>query len=80
MIQVRLKLIANLRQFLPAGAQRGTCMLHVPAGSSIGELLERVGVPEPGGEVVLLNGRDARLDDFVQEGDTVAVFPRIAGG
>jgi molybdopterin synthase sulfur carrier subunit len=79
-LSVRVRLIADLRGYLPADAQDGVCTLSFAPGAAVRDVLARLGLPEPGAYVVLLNGRDARLDDLLREGDQVAAFPRLAGG
>ena len=83
-MNVRLKLFANLANFLPPGAERNEVWLEVADGQSVGELLDQFNVPRDACHLMLINGRfspPAEADDVVlKEGDTVAVWPPVAGG
>lgn len=83
-MKVTLKLYASLGTFLPPGAERNAIEVDVPEGVSIGELLTRSQVPRENCHLILVNGAfapPATSDDRVlSEGDTVAVWPPVAGG
>ncbi len=79
-LQVEVKLIATLRRHLPPGARGNSCWLEAQPGTSVNELLARLGVPDLESHVILVNGRDAEASQILQDGDVVAVFPAMAGG
>jgi len=83
-MRVTLKLYASLGAFLPPGAQRNAIDLDVPEGSSIGEVLAQHQVPRENCHLILVNGHfapPATADEKVlAEGDTLAVWPPVAGG
>ena len=83
-MNVRLKLFASLADFLPNGAKQNEVMLDVADGQSVGALLDQHNVPRDACHLLLINGRfspPAEADDVVlKEGDTVAVWPPVAGG
>ena len=84
-MRVNVRLFASLRQLLP-GAERGRAALEVAEGSSLLELIERLEIPDRQAQMVLVNGdRAARRDapggiPELSEGETVCVFPPLAGG
>jgi molybdopterin converting factor small subunit len=80
-VRVTLKLFATYRRHLPPGSVGNACELHAPAGTPVSDLLARFGVPhEPGASVILVNGRDVSPEQMLEAGDTIAVFPAMAGG
>ncbi|HYA01711.1 MAG TPA: MoaD/ThiS family protein [Syntrophobacteria bacterium] len=74
-MEVEVKLFATLRR---RNFQQGKVILREEPTPL--DLLARLEVPASEVAVVLVNGRHARLDDRLHQGDTVAFFPAIAGG
>jgi len=79
-VNVTIKLLNVYRKYLPDDAQGSTYSLHVPTGTRIAELLAQVPVPIEETQVVLVNGSTPSVDQVLVDGDTVAIFPTIAGG
>lgn len=83
-ISVTLKLYASLGSHLPPGAERNTTEVEAESGASIQSLLDSQNVPREACHLVLLNGifqpRDRRTTSVLSDGDTVAVWPPVAGG
>ncbi len=63
-----------------AGGRPAEQHLALPAGSGIGDLLARLGLPEAEVGVLLVNGRDASFDQGLRDGDRVTIIPPIGGG
>lgn len=77
---VQLALFAYLSQYQPDGlGGRLARPVEVPDGTTVGELIARLGLPD-GPRAVFLNGRHAADDRLLSEGDRLAIFPPIAGG
>ena len=80
-----VRLFAQLRERLP-DVPRGRTRLELPDGTSLQDLLERLGIPDRMAQMLLVNGvqqardRSARSARSLTEGDTVAIFPPVAGG
>ena len=74
-MELEIKLFANLRKFNPQLDR-----IELEDGSTVVELLERAGIPPSEVAIVLVDGRHAKLEQPLHEGETVAVFPPIAGG
>jgi molybdopterin synthase sulfur carrier subunit len=74
-MEVEVKLFATLRrpQF-----QQGKVILEEKLTAL--DLLTQLEVSASEVAVVLVNGRHARLDERLHQGDRVAFFPAIAGG
>jgi len=80
MLKITLKLFADLRRHLPAGADGHVAGLVVAPGSTAGDLLLSLGVSLGEELIILVNGRHEELGYELEEGDTLAVFPPLAGG
>lgn len=84
MAQATIKLFASLSEYLPAGAKDNTIRLSIAETATIGSTLAELHVPRERCHLVLLNGifvsPSARADCGIKDGDTVAVWPPVAGG
>lgn len=79
-MKVWIKLLSTYRKHLPPDAQGSAYSLEVPAGIQVEAL--RAHLPKPADEtqVILINGRTPLPRQVLEEGDTVAIFPSVAGG
>jgi molybdopterin converting factor small subunit len=78
-MQVHVQLFSRFRELLPAEAL-GKATLEMPAGSTVGQLLDHLGI---GGTVKLIDVNGRRETDrgrVLRDGDTVRVFPMVVGG
>ena len=83
-MKIKLKLFAMLSERLPAGAEDHTMELEVPDGATTHQIVRLLGIPPELATLTLLDGvhltqreRDERV---LHEGETLAIFPPIAGG
>ncbi len=79
-MKVQLKLFATYRGYLPPGTVGSVVDVQVPAGTRVGDLLHRFGLPQNESRVILVNGLGAQEDQVLQENDVIAAFPAMAGG
>ena len=83
-MKVKLKLFANLMDWLPPGTRGNEVTVDADDNACIGEILDRYSVPERLTHLVLVNGsyiaREARPTWHLKEGDHLAVWPPVAGG
>lgn len=83
-MQITLKLYAALSEFLPAGSVRYGFLLDVSGTDTVYSVLERYQVPRERAHLVLLNGvylsTEQREQLIFKEGDTLAIWPPVAGG
>ncbi len=82
-MQVELKLFATLMSYLPPDARKNAAMVEVEPGCTPNQLLDRHRVPREEVHLVLLNGHFVNVEDRdkpMQEGDTLAIWPPVAGG
>ncbi len=55
-------------------------VVEVSEGSSVEDVLKKLGINERIYIVIIKNGLPAKLEDKVSEGDKLIVFPPIGGG
>lgn len=83
-MRIRFKLYATLRDYLPDGAVDHAVELEVPDDTSPNALADRFHVPPRLRHLVLVNGVYAppaqRDSAMLKDGDTLAIWPPIAGG
>lgn len=52
----------------------------VPSGTEVGHIVRDLELSENELGIVLVNGRHATLDQPLNEGDTLSLFPLVGGG
>ncbi len=80
MMKIEVRLFASFRSFLPAGNTGFSIVMEVEEGTAVAGLITRLGLPEDIPKVTIIKGNQVRGDYEIQEGDTVSIFPPIAGG
>jgi molybdopterin converting factor small subunit len=84
-MRIHVRLFASLRDLLPREA-RGITELELPEGSSVADVVRELAIEERLAQMVLVNGvqvsrrRDERARLKIREGDTLSIFPPVAGG
>lgn len=84
-MKITLKLYATLTDLLPAGASHNRADIEVDENVSLNEIIDRYRVPRDMAHLVLLNGvfiSDTDRDErgLLKAGDTLAIWPPVAGG
>lgn len=83
-MQIELKLYASLGEYLPPGASANAARIKVDDDATPNGLIERYRVPKEQAHLVLLNGQfvapEQRDQPIIKEGDTLAIWPPVAGG
>ena len=74
-MHVTVKLFATLRQGRFNEEER-----EYPVGTTIGYIIQALGISEKEAALIFVNGRHAKTDDELHDGDTLAIFPPIGGG
>ena len=74
-MKVEIRLFASLQKYGLAQEK-----INLEEGTTVGEFLENVGIPPSEVAIVLVNGRHAQNEQPLDDGETIAVFPPIAGG
>jgi len=76
---VTVTLFADLRRYLPPGVD-GPHLRTVPAGSTVADLLDAIGIPTDAEVTVGLNGELADRDDALPDGADVMLLSPMEGG
>jgi len=83
-MQVTIKLYATLTDYLPAGSKSNRVEIELAENTTIVAALAPFSLPPKLTHLVLVNGTfippEARASTCMQPGDTLAVWPPIAGG
>jgi sulfur carrier protein ThiS len=78
---IEVKLYLSLLRYVPHSERRleGNTW-KVPEGSTVGQVLEMLNLPEEEAKILLINGRYAYRGRILNEGDVLQVVPPLAGG
>ena len=80
-MQIEVKLFANLRKLLPPGSSGSKARITLEEGATLAVLIQQLNIPLEMAQMVLVNGEQTReFDHPLTEGDTVSIFPPVAGG
>lgn len=84
-MQITFKLYATLTDYLPAGAVKNAVNIEVEEDITLNQLIQRFQVPAELCHLVLVNGHfkcEADRDEpgHLVPGDTLAIWPPVAGG
>ena len=83
-MRIKLKLFAMLSDRLPPGSEDHTMDLEVPDGVTAEQVVEQLEIPPELASLSLVDGVHLNRRQFaqrpLQEGETLAIFPPIAGG
>ncbi len=83
-IHISLKLYASLSEYLPANADGNIVRVEIDDSATPYQVLDRFRVPRQEAHLVLLNGvyvkPEARDQPAFRDGDTLAIWPPVAGG
>ena len=84
-VPITLKLYATLQHLLPAGTIRNAASVEIPENASLNDVIDAWKVPRELAHLVLVNGvfvcdADRDAPGALGEGDTLAIWPPVAGG
>ncbi len=83
-MEITLKLYAGLTQYLPENSDKHAVHLEISSSETAFSILDKFNVPKESAHLVLLNGvyidLDEREKSIFNDGDTLAVWPPVAGG
>jgi len=80
MITLEVNLFATLKKYAPEEASYGGFKYRVEKGTTIRELINKLGVPEEECKQAFVNHYRQEWDYQLQEGDRIALFSPVAGG
>ena len=72
---IECRLFASLRKYSNKESR-----VELEDGSQVRDLLGRIGVPPAEIAIILVDGRHATEEQPLHDGETVSLFPAIAGG
>jgi sulfur carrier protein ThiS len=78
-VSITVTLFAELRQYLPDGAD-GPFSLELVSGATVEEVLSELGVPGDVEITVGLNGELGARDNQLRDGDDLQLFTPMQGG
>lgn len=81
-MKIEVRLFATLRQHLPQASTGGKVALEIEDGLPVVGLIQKLGIDPTLAPLILVNGVDIERDQdrVLQDGDTVSMFPPLAGG
>lgn len=79
-MKIEVALFATLSKYLPPGAQNRRAVIEVKDGATVREILNQLGIPPDLPNILLVNGRQAPENTALKDGETLSVFPPLAGG
>ncbi len=79
-MQVMVKLFGGFRDHSPSGTGAPSFWIDLEEGSSLEDLLLHLGIPEEEPKEIIRNHRLGKLEQVLEKGDVVAIFPPLAGG
>jgi sulfur carrier protein ThiS len=84
-VQITFKLFASLQDYLPAAARKTNDLaVELAEGTTVQQVIERFGLPQQSCHLVLIDGHfvpaSARNNCILKNGNTLAIWPPIAGG
>lgn len=74
-ILIKVRLFATLRE----GRGKEVELLFSEA-ITVKQIIDRLEIPEKDVAILLVNGRDGKLDQVLIDGDVVSIFPPVGGG
>ena len=80
MIKIELRVFGDLRSYREGMEIGESQTLRCKDGSTVKDILSRLGIPENEAKIILVNGRAKEIDDKFNDGDRLAIFPVVAGG
>ena len=83
-MKIVLKCFASLASHLPPHAQRNAAQVEMTDGMSVNDIIDHYHIDREDAHLVILNGVFICCEDRdnikLKEGDTLALWPEVAGG
>lgn len=78
---IEVKVFSSLRHYVPDSEnRRDGDKWEIKEGWSVNQVLKMLNIPDEEVKIVLINGRVARKENILKQGDLLYVFPPMAGG
>ena len=84
-MKITFKLFATLQDYLPPEAKKTNALdLEIAEATTVAQIIERFGLPQKLVHLVLIDGAFVppaeRAGRMLREGETLAIWPPVAGG
>ena len=79
-MKLTVKLSTTLRDCVPGYMPEAGLQADMPEGCTVAQLAQHLGLPLQDIKIVMVNGRQHKVDDLLRDGDRVAYFPAVGGG
>ena len=84
-MEIELKLFMMFKKYGPSNQVDGRSRMQVEPGTRFVDILNTISMPLEEDKIIVINGISHKQGDEVnalelKDGDTVAIFPPIAGG
>jgi len=84
-MDIELKLFMIFKKYGPPDQVDGRSRMHIEPDTRFLDVLKKIGMPIEEDKIIVINGITHKQCDAVnaleiKDGDTVAIFPPIAGG
>ena len=79
-MKVQVRLFGTLRQGFPDYQPSQGIEVEIPEGVTVRELIDRLGLSESPGAVVIAEGRILKEGDIIRDGVLINVMQAISGG
>jgi len=76
MIKIEIRLFADLNEFQPVNFEN----FSIAEETSVYQLLLDFGIDPNRAKIIFINGKKSNLNDLINNGDRVGVFPPVGGG
>lgn len=80
LMKVKVRLFANLRDYVPEAKIGVTLEVDLPDGARIADLVDHYRLPLELVKLAFVNGVYQELDFELHEDDEIGIFPPIGGG
>lgn len=80
MAKITVKLFASFAKFNPSGAKGAAFDMTIAQGDTVDQVIEELGLPPDDVQIISVNQVVVKSDCQLGDGDTVNIFPTIAGG
>lgn len=77
---VSVFIAATLRRYWPDYDPLKGISLDIPEGTTVGDLLKRLGIPASEVKIIMVDGTHASTDLTLKGNERVALFPAVGGG
>jgi molybdopterin synthase sulfur carrier subunit len=79
-LQLEVKLFSGLEKHIPGARSGRSVKVDIIEHFNVRMLLERLGIPEKEVSIILVNGINKGLEEYLADGDCVSLIPLIDGG